>query len=133
MTELETSAREAAEEARLLFRAQLFRGACSRAYYAMFNAARAMLTLRGYKAEAVKTHKSVLRLFSLEFVKTGPFDAEIGQMLRRAAEARHVAGLRRRCERRGSGRSLAGARGLHAPGRADTLLAREIMMTEWTR
>ena len=91
MTELETSAREAAEEARLLFRAQLFRGACSRAYYAMFNAARAMLILRGYKAEAVKTHKSALRLFSLEFVKTGPFDAEIGQMLRRAAEARHVA------------------------------------------
>jgi uncharacterized protein len=89
--ELQANAREAAEEARVLFRARLFGGACSRAYYAMFNAARAMRATRGYRPEEVKTHKSVLRLFSLEFVKAGPLDAEVGKTLRRAADARQVA------------------------------------------
>jgi len=91
VSHLEESAREAAEEARILFRAKLYRGACSRAYYAMFNAAPAMLAVRGHRPELTKTHKGVLRLFSLEFVKKGPLDAVFGQLLRRAAAARHVA------------------------------------------
>jgi uncharacterized protein (UPF0332 family) len=90
-TQLEENARDAAEEARVLFRAKLYRGACSRAYYAMFNSARAMLATRGHQPEKTKTHKTVLRLFSLEFVKNGPYGAETGQMLRRAADARAVA------------------------------------------
>ncbi len=91
MSDLPTAAREAAEEARALFRLSLYRGACSRAYYAMFNAARAMLLMKGHRREAAKTHKSVLRLFSLEFVQTGAFDAELARALRRAADARHMA------------------------------------------
>ena len=91
MTDLVASARDAADEARVLFKASLFSGACSRAYYAMFNAARAMLLSKGHKREDAKTHKTVLRLFSLEFVQTGAFDAELARTLRRAADARHMA------------------------------------------
>jgi len=91
VSDLEASAREAAAEARVLYRERLFRGACSRAYYAMFNTARAMLASRGYRLDSIKKHKSVLRLFSLEFVKNGPLEPQVGQALQRAAEARHVA------------------------------------------
>jgi uncharacterized protein (UPF0332 family) len=91
MTDLAASAREAAEEARVLFRASLYNGACSRAYYAMFNAARAMLITKGHQREKAKTHKTVLRLFSREFVQEGAFDAELARALRRAADARHEA------------------------------------------
>ena len=91
MSDLPTAAKEAAEEARALFRLALYRGACSRAYYAMFNAARALLLSKGHKREDAKTHKTVLRLFSLEFVQTGAFDAELARTLRRAADARHMA------------------------------------------
>ena len=91
MTDLETSAKEAAEEARILFREPRYRGACSRAYCAMFNAARAMLVARGHPIERVKTHKSVLRLFSDEFVRDGSFNVELARALRKAADARHLA------------------------------------------
>lgn len=91
MTDLEARARESAEEARVLFRASLYSGACSRAYYAMFNAARAMLLARGYEPESAKTHKTVLRLFSREFVQSGTFDAGLARALRKAADARHLA------------------------------------------
>lgn len=84
MTDLAASAREAAEET-------LFSGACSRAYYAMFNAARAMLVTKGFEREKAKTHKTVLRLFSREFVQDGSFDAELARALRKAADARHLA------------------------------------------
>jgi uncharacterized protein (UPF0332 family) len=86
-----SGAREAAEEAHLLFDAGHYRGACSRAYYAMFNAARALLDARGYAPERTKTHKSVLQLFSREFVGAGAFDRDDGRALRRAADARQLA------------------------------------------
>ena len=44
-----------------------------------------------YPLEAVKTHKSVLRLFSLEFVQRGTFKPELARALRKAPDARHVA------------------------------------------
>ena len=91
MTNLFDHAREAAEEAAILFRTGHYSGACSRAYYAMFNAARALLAVRGHQPEEAKTHKSVLRLFSLEFVQTGSFDAQQGRALREAFDARHEA------------------------------------------
>jgi uncharacterized protein (UPF0332 family) len=95
MSDLEAMAREAAEEARILFRASRFGGACSRAYYAMFNAARAMLLAKGHTREKAKTHKTVLRLFSREFVQDGSFDPELARALRKAADARHVADYER--------------------------------------
>ena len=91
MSALLEKARELAEDARSSFNGGRFNSACSRAYYAMFNAARALLETRGHSPEAVKSHASVLRLFSLEFVRQGPFDAEDGRALRIAAKARNTA------------------------------------------
>lgn len=82
---------DAEKEARALFGLGLYRGACSRAYYAMFNMARALLLTRGHEPEATKTHKTVLQTFSNEFVRNGPFDKADGRELQRAAEARHLA------------------------------------------
>ena len=65
-------AEEAEKEARALFALGLYRGACSRAYYAMFNMARALLLLRGREPEATKTHRTVIQMFSNEFVRNGP-------------------------------------------------------------
>ena len=44
----------------------------------MFNAARALLLVRGFQPEQAKTHKTVLRLFSQEFVQDGTFDRDLG-------------------------------------------------------
>ena len=91
MIDPEEIALDAEREAKALFDLGLFRGACSRAYYTMFNMARALLIKRGHELQATKTHRSVLRSFSNEFVKNGPFDKDDGRQLQRAAEARHLA------------------------------------------
>jgi uncharacterized protein len=92
VSDLWTKAIEAAEDARMLFDAGRYNSACNRAYYAMFNAARALLIDKaGLAADAVKRHATVLRLFSQHFVERGPFDTEIGRLLRRASDARLVA------------------------------------------
>ena len=91
MTALADNAKEAAEESRVLFRAGHYGGACSRAYFAMFNMARALLLEKGYRPEEAKTHKSVLRLFSMAFVKPGLFEAQNGRALREAYDARQEA------------------------------------------
>jgi uncharacterized protein (UPF0332 family) len=88
---IQRTAIEAAEEAHLLFDAKHYAGACSRAYYAMFNMARTLLMLRGKKLEEVKTHKSVLALFSREYVQDGTFTAEMGRTLRQSANIRRAA------------------------------------------
>jgi uncharacterized protein (UPF0332 family) len=57
-------------------------GACDRAYYAMFNAARTLLEADGAIApDEVKSHASVLRLFSEVFVLSGRADRELGRGL----------------------------------------------------
>jgi uncharacterized protein (UPF0332 family) len=57
----------------------------------MFNAARAMLVSRGRGLPQMKTHRSVLSQFALEFVRPGLMTAEDGRAIRRAADARHLA------------------------------------------
>jgi uncharacterized protein (UPF0332 family) len=57
----------------------------------LFNAARALLILRGHPSSEAKTHATVLRLFSQEFVLTGLFDAEDGRAVREAGETRKLA------------------------------------------
>ena len=64
-------------------------GACNRAYYAMFDAARAALIHSGH--EVGKTHKGVLALFSEQFVKTGLVAKDIGKSLKKAETFRYVA------------------------------------------
>ena len=67
-------------------------GATSRAYYAMFNAARALLWLRdGIDPSESKRHATTIRKFSEQFVKTGMVPVELGRLLNEAAEARFIA------------------------------------------
>lgn len=91
MNPLWHKALEAAEDARFLAKAERFDAAANRAYYAMFNAARGLLASRGITPEQAKTHETVLRLFSREFVKAGPFEERDGRALRIAGEVRSVA------------------------------------------
>jgi uncharacterized protein (UPF0332 family) len=91
LNQLWGKSRRAAAGARILFQAGEYEGACARAYYAMFNAARALLVTRGVEPRSVKRHASVSRVFSDEFVRNGPFDEALGRALRKAAETRHTA------------------------------------------
>ena len=64
-------------------------GASNRAYYAMFDAARAALLASGH--EVGKTHKGVLNAFSDRLVKNGPLPKELGRLLKHAETFRYVA------------------------------------------
>lgn len=89
MNPLWQNAMEAADEARLLLQNDHFRGAVSRAYYAVFTAARFLLVEReGYPESEIRRHSAVLRLISDRFVKTGFFDRELGRRLHVLSEER---------------------------------------------
>lgn len=68
-------------------------GACSRAYYAMFDAARAALLASGapVQPDIGRTHGGLITAFSLHLVKNGPIPKELGRLLKRAEEIRLVA------------------------------------------
>lgn len=82
-------ANQAAASAKVLLDTGDADGACNRAYYAIFDAARAALLATG--ADVGKTHKGILSLFSDRLVKNGPFPREMGRLLKRAETFRYVA------------------------------------------
>lgn len=90
---LMAKARIACESARALLERKDCDGACNRAYYAMFDAARATLLATGAEGtvNVGKTHSGVLSAFSLHLVKNGPVPREIGRLLKQAEEIRIVA------------------------------------------
>ena len=90
---LMTKARIACESARALLERQDSDGACNRAYYAMFDAARAalMATNAEIPLNIGKTHSGVLTAFSQHQVKNGPVPRDIGRLLKQAEELRLVA------------------------------------------
>ena len=57
-------------QAKLLYENGFYRGVCSKAYYAYFDAVRALLMSKGITTQS---HSSVRGVFSLHFVKDGPF------------------------------------------------------------
>jgi uncharacterized protein len=61
-----------------LLEKEYFDDAVSRAYYAAFHAAQAILVTEGLHAE---THRGLMTLFGLHFVKTGKFETKFGKML----------------------------------------------------
>jgi len=65
-----------------------YNDAISRAYYAFFYAASAILIKKGYFA---KTHKGVEILFEKKFIKTGEFPSGVGRWLARTRESREEA------------------------------------------
>ncbi|MBK8119242.1 MAG: HEPN domain-containing protein [Sulfuritalea sp.] len=86
-------ASKAAASARLLLDSGDADGACYRAYYAMFDAARAALiwSVAAVEPTVAKTHGGLIAAFSLHLVKTGRLPVELGKALNRAAEIRLVA------------------------------------------
>ncbi len=93
MLELIEKAERAAKSARLLLEAGDADGACNRAYYAMFDAARAALlaSKAPVAAEVARTHGGLISAFSLHLVKTGLVSVELGRTLNKAEEIRLIA------------------------------------------
>lgn len=87
--DLMAKAVQAAASAKVLLDTGDADGACNRAYYAMFDAARAVLLALGH--EIGKTHKGVLNAFSDHLVKNGPLPKEMGRLLKQAETRRYVA------------------------------------------
>ena len=79
--ELLLKANRALESARLLLKSGDVDGACNRAYYAMFDAARAALiaTRAPVQAEVARTHSGLIAAFSMHLVKPGLIAVEQGQ------------------------------------------------------
>lgn len=88
-----TKAARASESARALLDLGDVDGACNRAYYAMFDAARAALLASGapVQPDIGKTHNGLMSAFSQHLVKNGPVSKEMGRLLKRAEEIRIVA------------------------------------------
>jgi uncharacterized protein (UPF0332 family) len=76
------------EVAKSLFKQGFYSDAVSRAYYAMFYAARALLSEKDIYP---KTHRGVIAQFGLKFVKEGKFEKEIFDLFARAQEDREEA------------------------------------------
>ena len=91
--ELLAKAIQASVSAKLLLNAGDADGACNRAYYAMFDAARAALLASGAPVapEIAKTHSGLISAFSLHLVKTGRVPIELGKSLNKAEELRLIA------------------------------------------
>ena len=92
-SELIAKARRSAISARLLFDAGDLNGACNRAYYAMFDAARAALLASNgpVNSETIKTHSGLIAAFSLYLIKPGRIPAQCGKSLRQVDQIRLVA------------------------------------------
>lgn len=91
--ELLEKATRAASSAKLLLDTGDTDGACNRAYYAMFDAARAALLASGAPVgpEVAKTHSGLITAFSLHLVKTGQVSVELGKALNKVEDLRLVA------------------------------------------
>ena len=81
------------KSARVLLELGDMDGACSRAYYAMYDAARATLEWAGILPErgGFRTHHGLIAAFSLHLVKPGLFPAEPGRAIQRAQTVRYIA------------------------------------------
>jgi uncharacterized protein (UPF0332 family) len=86
-------AERALEESRLLLKDQRTEGACSRAYYAMHDAAHAALFATGHEAPdaIIKTHHGLIAEFGKRLVLGGQIDAAFGRAFSKAHDIRLLA------------------------------------------
>lgn len=91
MSDYWSMAQEARDEAKLLLEAGKARGAASRAYYAMFDAAHAALNHVDAELTKAKTHQSIIGRFSLHIVSARGFDPELGKFLNTSQDLRIAA------------------------------------------
>ena len=91
--ELMTKASRALASAKLLLDNGDVDGACNRAYYAMFDAARAaLLSINApVPAEIARTHSGLITAFSLHLVKSGHIAIEHGRSLNKVEDLRLIA------------------------------------------
>jgi uncharacterized protein (UPF0332 family) len=68
-----------------------FDDAVSRAYYAMYNAARCLLICENPSNAEVSSHKGVLSNFHRQLIHSGKVEKQFGAMIQRAQTSRHVA------------------------------------------
>lgn len=80
-------AKQKLEASRLLLNKEAFDDAVSRAYYAAFHAAHAMLMSEGLTAD---THRGLLNLFGLHFVRAKKVSKEMGRYLSNLKDDREV-------------------------------------------
>lgn len=90
---LTSKARQALKSAEVLLAAGDADGACNRAYYAMFDAARAALLASGAVSDlqSARTHSGLITTFSLHLVKSGKVSIDLGKSLNRVEELRLIA------------------------------------------
>jgi uncharacterized protein (UPF0332 family) len=83
-------AKAASTSARLLLEHGDMDGAANRAYYAMFDAARAALMVSGAPVDLdkIKTHSGLIGAFSKYLVKDGPLSKDLGRCINKALEIR---------------------------------------------
>lgn len=96
MNELWSKARVAKSSARLLLNAGDTDGAVSRAYYAMFDAARVALAAVDAKLAIAKTHQTIIRRFGRHMVIDHGFDPSLGRALNVARSCDCLPTTRRR-------------------------------------
>lgn len=84
IAELE-KAKNCTSQAQVLFDNNFYDGAISRAYYAIFHYAKALLFSAGFEP---KTHAGLVHLFNLHFIKNGRFDKRFSTILSHAQKAR---------------------------------------------
>jgi uncharacterized protein (UPF0332 family) len=89
-------AAQAAASARVLLDAGDADGACNRAYYAMFDAARAALMASGVPLphQVARTHNGLITAFSQHFVKNGRVGMDRGRSLNKVEDLRLLADYR---------------------------------------
>lgn len=74
--------------AEVLFKAELYREAIPKIYYALFHSVKALLFSLGLEP---KTHDGTNRLFSLHFVKTGKIPVKMSRFFSQMMKYRHEA------------------------------------------
>ena len=88
---LMAKAAQASASARALLELGDADGAANRAYYAMFDAARAALLARGALPETGRTHRGLIGTFGRFVLENRPDIKEMGRFLNRAHETRLLA------------------------------------------
>ena len=71
-------AKNALDEAKILFDSEKYYGAANRSYYAAFHAMSALLIYDGY---SMKKHSGVISKFRELYIKTGIFETEVSEMI----------------------------------------------------
>lgn len=78
-------AKEKVLSAEILLNSKQYKDSVSRAYYAMFSAARALLATKGYDSAK---HSGIIALFNQYFVKEGVVSSDMGRLLAEVKDVR---------------------------------------------